>query len=129
MTLDTRSERNLVGVKPVLVRVVRRAADLVEDATPGLGFIVTEGVRSQLRQAELVRVGASQTMKSYHLTGDAVDLAATLAGEVRWDWPLYTKLAAGMKAAAAELGAVITWGGDWKMRDGPHFQLEQGART
>ena len=121
-TLNDRSERNLRGVHPALVAVVRRAVQLLPE---DLGFIVTEGLRTRARQAELVKAGASQTLNSRHLTGHAVDLAATLKGQVRWDWPLYQKLATAMKAAAAEQGTVITWGGDWRtLRDGPHFEID-----
>lgn len=127
--MDPRSERNLQGVKPALVRVVRLAAERMAERDDGLAFIVIEGLRSTIRQAELVKAGASQTMNSRHIVGEAVDLAATVNGDVRWDWPLYPKLAAVMKAAAKELGVVITWGGDWKtLVDGPHFQIEPGAQ-
>jgi peptidoglycan L-alanyl-D-glutamate endopeptidase CwlK len=30
-----------------------------------------------------------------------------------------------MKTAAAELGVAVVWGGDWKMRDGPHYELDR----
>lgn len=119
MTLDERSVKNLQGVHYDLARVVRRAATLTD-----LDFVVTEGLRSVDRQRELVARGASRTLRSRHLDGHAVDLAAVIGGEVRWDWPLYPKLAAVMKRAAAELEVPIEWGGDWKkFRDGPHFQL------
>jgi peptidoglycan L-alanyl-D-glutamate endopeptidase CwlK len=63
-------------------------------------------------------------MRSRHLTGHAVDLGALIGGQVRWDWPLYYKIADAMKRAAKELGIPIEWGGDWqKFKDGPHFQL------
>jgi peptidoglycan L-alanyl-D-glutamate endopeptidase CwlK len=128
-TLDARSEKNLRGVNANLVAVVRRAAELVQERDDGLGFIVTEGMRTEKRQAELVKAGASRTMNSRHLIGQAVDLAATVRGAVRWDWPLYGALAVAMKAAAAELGVAITWGGDWRtFRDGPHFQIEPDVR-
>lgn len=123
--LDYRSETKLAGVHQALVRVVRRAREIVADRDDGLGFIVTEGLRTPERQAQLVRVGASRTLKSKHLSGHAVDLAATVDGSVRWDWPLYDQLAIAMRAAAAEQGVQITWGGDWPtLRDGPHYELD-----
>ena len=122
MILNDRSKRNLQGVHPQLVKVVEKAA---ENLNGSLGFIVTCGVRSVAEQRKLVQTGASQTMDSKHLTGHAVDLAATIDGDVRWDYPLYTKLAVVMKDAAAALNVQITWGGDWKsFKDGPHFELD-----
>lgn len=123
MQLSPRSEKNLHGVHPKLVAVVRLAATISE-----IDFIVTEGVRALERQKELYAKGASTTMNSKHLTGHAVDLAALIGNEVRWDWPLYGKLAAAMKQAAAELGVTITWGGDWvTFKDGPHFEIDPRA--
>jgi peptidoglycan LD-endopeptidase CwlK len=122
-TLSSRSRGKLRGVHADLVRVVERAIELTE-----VDFMVTEGVRTKERQRQLVAAGASQTMNSRHLTGHAVDLAALVGGDVRWDWPLYAKLAAVMKAAAAELKVPIIWGGDWKkLKDGPHFELARKA--
>jgi peptidoglycan L-alanyl-D-glutamate endopeptidase CwlK len=117
--LDARAERALADVHPDLCRVVRRAA-----ALSPLTFTVTEGRRSLPRQKKLLAAGASQTLRSRHLTGHAVDLAAKVDGQIRWDWPLYARLAATMKAAAGELAVPIEWGGDWKtLKDGAHFQL------
>lgn len=125
MSLDYRSETKLAGVHHALVSVVRRAREIMADRDDGLGFIVTEGLRTPERQAQLVRVGASHTMRSKHITGHAVDLAATVDGGVRWDWPLYAQLAEAMRAAAREQGVQITWGGDWPtLRDGPHFEID-----
>lgn len=117
--LSKKSLDRLTGVHPDLVRVVKRAIEI----TP-VDFAVLEGVRSKARQEQLVKAGASQTMNSRHLTGHAVDLGAYVSGSVRWDWPLYYKIADAVKQAAAELGVPIEWGGDWrKFKDGPHFQL------
>ncbi|MBU3825214.1 MAG: M15 family metallopeptidase [Candidatus Oceanisphaera merdipullorum] len=121
-----RSEQNLQGVHPDLVAVIRRALALTE-----VDFMVTEGVRTLERQRLLYAKKASQTMNSMHLPqsdgfAHAVDLAAWV-GEVRWDWPLYHRIADAVKAAARELNVPIEWGGDWKnFKDGPHFQLPRG---
>ncbi len=121
MTLSGRCLSRLAGVHADLAKVVMRAAELTE-----VEFIVTEGLRTRERQQQLVAAGASRTMNSRHLTGHAVDLAAKVAGEVRWDWPLYGKLNVAMQAAAAELGVPIVWGGSWRtFKDGPHWELDR----
>ena len=121
--LSQRSRERLKGVHPDLVAVVEAAIRL----TP-VDFMITEGLRTPARQAELVRAGASRTLNSRHLTGHAVDLAAFVDGRVRWDWPLYPRIAEAMKAAARDLGVPLVWGGDWRsLRDGPHFELDRGA--
>ena len=122
MKLNTASEARLRGVHPDLVRVVRRCA--ADWADPETGFIVTCGLRTIEEQRLLYQKGATRTMRSRHLTGHAVDLAATVQGQVRWDWPLYAKLSKAMKAAAKAEKVPIEWGGDWTtFKDGPHYQL------
>ena len=117
--LDARSLQRLQGVHPDLAKVIHRAA-----ALSPIEFRVIEGLRTEKRQRELVASGASKTMNSRHLTGHAVDLAPYVGGTIRWDWPLFYKLAPAVKQAASEAGVPIEWGGDWKsFRDGPHFQL------
>lgn len=131
MKLDARSLSRLEGVHPDMVKVVHRAADLTEQP-----FIVTEGLRSVERQKKLLESGASTTMRSRHITGHAVDLAAfvdmdgsgdyTAGDNIRWDWPLYSRIASAMKAASFELNVPIIWGGDWQtFKDGPHFELDR----
>jgi peptidoglycan L-alanyl-D-glutamate endopeptidase CwlK len=118
--LSQKSKDLLEKVRPELRRVILRAA-----AISSLRFVVTEGIRSLARQQQLVAMGASRTMNSRHLTGHAVDLAVQDEnGKIRWDWPLYHKLAAVVKQAAGECATPIEWGGDWRsFKDGPHFQL------
>lgn len=119
--LGLRSKLKLRGVHPDMVKVVERAISL-----SSIDFTVTEGLRTRERQAQLLAAGASQTMRSRHITGHAVDVAALVAGKVRWDWPLYGAIAAAFKEAARQLGIPIVWGGDWKsLRDGPHFELDR----
>jgi len=131
MSLDVRSLKRLEGVHPDLVAVVIRAAEISDQS-----FIVTEGLRTIERQKKLVAAGASTTLRSRHLTGHAVDVAAfvdmdgsgdyTSGDNIRWDWPLYSRIASAMKGAAFQLNIPIVWGGDWKtFKDGPHFELDR----
>lgn len=117
--LSNRSLARLAGIHPDLVKVVKRAIEITT-----VDFAVLEGLRSPERQQELVKSGASTTLRGRHLTGHAVDLGAFVDGAVRWDWPLYYKIAEAVKQAAKELNIPIEWGGDWKtFKDGPHYQL------
>ena len=119
IVLGTRSLARLKGVHPDLVRVVKKAA-----AMSDLDFTVLEGLRTVERQQELFKQGATKTMNSRHITGHAVDLAPMMGSEVRWDWPLYHRLAKIVKAAAAAEKVPLTWGGDWRtFKDGPHWEL------
>ena len=86
---------------------------------------ISEVLRTSARQAELVKAGASKTMDSRHLTGHAADFYVTVGGKARWDWPLYVTAGAHIKKVAAEINIAIVWGGDWKMRDGPHIELNR----
>lgn len=129
MRLDARSITRLQGVHPDLVAIANRAAEITVQP-----FIITEGLRTLERQKKLVAAGASTTLRSRHLTGHAIDVAAfidmdgtgdyTSGDNIRWDWPLYKTISIIIKDAAKELGFPIEWGGDWRtFKDGPHFQL------
>lgn len=124
---DAISLSRLKGVHPDLVRGMTRA--LQEAPFP---IRVIEGLRTVARQKELVRIGASRTMRSRHLTGHAVDVVpmvdldrnGRVETEEMFSWPLIVKLAPVIKQAFKAEGIPIEWGGDWKsFRDGPHWQL------
>jgi peptidoglycan L-alanyl-D-glutamate endopeptidase CwlK len=130
-TWSARSLSNLKGIHPDLRRVLDRALQ----ESP-LDFVVTEGLRTIARQRELLRIGASTTLKSRHLTGHAVDLYAwvdlNLSGKVEFTEmanPRLLKIIAdAIKAAAAKENVSIVWGGDWKkFKDMPHVELDRRA--
>ena len=139
------SLNKLKGVNPKLVAVVKRAIQISKQ-----DFAVNEGVRSVVRQQQLVKSGASQTMNSRHIGGFAVDLVPVVDGKISWDWRYFYAIAEAMQQAAKELGINVRWGGCWEVinnksgtakswvdnygaerrklgkkafTDGPHFEL------
>ena len=74
-------------------------------------FSVICGLRTRKEQEALVAKGASKTMNSKHLAGNAVDLMAWIDGGGRWELKfLYDEIADAMKAAAIECGVAVKWG-------------------
>ena len=110
--LSQRSLDRLIGVKPQLVAVVKRAIVLTR-----VDFGVTEGIRTIETQKQYVAQGKSQTMNSKHLTGDAVDLVAYIDGKVSWELNVYDDLADAMAEAGRELGVSLKWGAAWNVPD------------
>ena len=104
-SLSSRSLGKLEGVKPELVEVVKKAIELTKT-----DFGVIYGMRTKEEQQKLFDSGKSQTLKSKHLTGDAVDLMAYVDGKASWELNLYDDLADAMKWAATEKGVKIRWG-------------------
>ena len=107
-SLGNKSRIKLEGVNPDLVAVVERAIELSKQ-----DFSVICGLRTVKEQEALVAKGASQTMKSKHLEGNAVDLAAYCCDGIRWELNLYDEIADAMLKAAKELGVTLRWGAAW----------------
>lgn len=118
--LGAKSRAKLVGVHPIIVKVVERAISISEQ-----DFGVYEGLRTVARQKLLVAAGASHTLDSMHIPrpdqtgktkdvlGHAVDLVPWIDGEFRWEWGPCYEIAAPMDAAATELNVaqILCWGG------------------
>ena len=121
--LSPRDLQRLQGVRAELRDVAELAARRIKEDM-GVTMIITEGLRTEKRQAELVKAGASKTMKGNHLTGRAFDFGLIVGKQARWDWPLFMLAGKIIKEVAEDLGIRIVWGGDWvKFRDGPHVEL------
>ena len=110
--LSKRSLARLEGVDDRMVRVVKTAITI-----SNVDFGVIQGLRTIEEQRELVAKGASQTMKSKHLEGLAVDLMAYVGSRGSWEMSLYDDIADAMKLAAIEEGVPIRWGAAWQISD------------
>ena len=137
-SLSQRSLKNLEGVHPNLVAVVKRAIEITEQ-----DFVVIEGVRTQARQDELWAQGRTKPGPIVTWTKDASSHGIGKDGyghavdicpfPVDWnDLSKFDAIYVAMMAAAQELGVRLRYGGDWDMdgklrekgeMDSPHFEL------
>jgi peptidoglycan L-alanyl-D-glutamate endopeptidase CwlK len=111
-TLSQRSLDRLEGVHNDMVRVVKKAIDLTK-----VDFGVICGLRTIEEQKALVDKGASQTMKSKHLDGLAVDLMAYIGGRASWELNLYDDIADAMMEAAKLEDVSVRWGAAWHINN------------
>jgi peptidoglycan LD-endopeptidase CwlK len=109
--LGKRSLSRLEGVNEELVTVVKYAIGVTKQ-----DFSVICGLRTIDEQRALVAKGASQTMKSKHIDGNAVDLMAYCDGG-RWELNLYDEIADAMKEGAEAAGVKLRWGAAWTIDD------------
>jgi len=113
--LGNRSIAKLEGVDERLQAVVKSAI-----GQSSQDFSVICGMRTIEEQRKLVAKGASQTMKSKHIEGLAVDLMAYDADASpsgRWELNLYDEIADAMKKAAQDCGVAVKWGAAWSVGD------------
>ena len=110
--LSTKSQERLMGVEPELKEVVYEAIKVTK-----IDFGVIEGLRTEEKQKQLVESGASQTMKSKHLEGRAVDLMAYVGGRGSWELNVYDEIADAMKEAAVKVDVAVRWGAAWTVTD------------
>ncbi|MGL6099808.1 MAG: M15 family metallopeptidase [Fusobacteriaceae bacterium] len=123
MTKHKFSKRSLGNIEGIDYRLVILLGLMLQHSE--FDFIVTEGVRTKERQAQLVKEGKSKTMNSKHITGSAFDVAMLdEKGSVTWDLKYYKNFAETFAKLSKRLGFNTTWGGSWTtFVDGPHFQI------
>lgn len=133
---SNRSKSALVGVHPILVGIMYAAIE----NTP-VDFTIIEGVRTVAQQQAHYAKGRTVAgnkvtnadgikIKSEHQPkadgfGYAVDLYPFVNGIVQVNDASNLKvIAKHIKEVATSRGYTIEWGGDWKMKDYPHFSLK-----
>lgn len=125
--LNDRDYRTLDKVHPSLVATVLLAAESWAREESGKSvFRVTCGYRTPAEQIRVYEAGQSKTRAGFHPLGLAVDLALLTPDREAaiWDFDRYRPLDMHMRAAAAQVGCKLLWGGNWlTLRDGVHWQL------
>ena len=85
--------------------------------------------RAERSRAKIV----TWTRNSYHLTGRGVDVVPKpdgwSSGGVDWNAKHYTPILKAFQRAGKELQVPIEWGGNWKKKDRPHFQIPRNFQA
>ena len=102
----------LEGVDEGIVAVVKDAIGITK-----VDFGVTFGLRTLEEQKKLNESGRSQTMKSKHLEGRAVDLVAYFGSDISWELNVYDDICDAMAEAARKNDVAIKWGAAWSEGD------------
>ena len=110
--LSDRSIAKLEGVDETLIEVVKEAIQLTK-----VDFGVTFGMRTLEEQQKLFDSGRSQTMKSKHLEGRAVDLVAYFGSDISWELNIYDDICDAMAEAARRNTLALKWGAAWSEGD------------
>jgi len=120
MRYDKQNRENLDKLAPNTKQAAYGWYDWCEQH--GVDILIYETTRSLETQRENVAKGASQTMKSYHLVGQALDFVPIVKGGADWSAGAYsTPLIKEAIAEAKRRGFV--WGGEWKtLVDKPHLE-------
>lgn len=131
-----RSKKNLEGLHPTLKKLMQLSI-----GNSPIDFTVVHGVRTAEEQKALYEQGRTvpgsivtnfdgYTKQSNHQIkedgfGYAVDIYPFVDGKVQVnDAKSLIRISEHIKAVARLNGIKIEWGGDWTMRDYPHFELK-----
>lgn len=119
-SLGAKSLKELVGVHPQLVAVVKEAIKFTRQ-----DFTVYDGLRTKAEAIANVKKGVSKTTNSMHLPqadgfAHAVDLVPIVDGRPQWLWPEIYPIAEAVELAADKLGVELIWGAVWDKRLGTY---------
>jgi peptidoglycan LD-endopeptidase CwlK len=86
-----------------------------------IDILIYETIRTVEDQRANIKKGASQTMRSYHIVGQALDFVPVVKGKADWNGYGRPEVKKALEEAK-KLG--FEWGGDWKsFIDQPHLQF------
>jgi len=122
-SFGSRTERNIHGLNPKLVEVIRQALTI----TPvDFGVLDLGGIRNAAQQHSLYvqgrfgNPGKTVTDKSgapgdesVHQSGNAVDLVPFMNGAPTWNWEFIFPVIQSVALAARAEGVSLRWGGVW----------------
>lgn len=120
MTYDSRNRANIAKLAPNSEKAALKFYQYCIDNK--VDILIYETIRSEATQRANVAKGVSQTMRSYHLVGQALDFVPIKNGQSQWAASAY-KAAPIQKVIKYAKSIGFEWGGNWtSLVDMPHLQ-------
>ncbi|EMI10349.1 hypothetical protein F510_1656 [Anoxybacillus gonensis] len=121
MFKPTYHERNLANLEKLAPNTKRAAKEWYNWCVANsIDILIYETLRTKEQQRYYVASGKSQTMRSYHLVGQALDFVPVVGKKTDWNGYGRPEIQQAI-AKAKQIG--FEWGGDWKgFVDKPHLQ-------
>lgn len=88
-------------------------------------FVVVDGGRTEKEHQINVANGKSWITRSRHQDGAAVDFAALDKGKITYKPEPYYQIAAAFYYCSSQLKVPIIWGGEWRVQDLMHIELDR----
>ncbi len=111
--------------QPYVIKLINTAYQKL-----GITWVITDGYRSPSAQDALPSANTNaKALQSYHQYGLAIDVVSVRNGEIT-----YLSDAKQSQEDSKKIGAMgkefgLVWGGTWKKKDFPHFELQPNGKT
>lgn len=132
---SSKSLERLSTVNPLLQDIMKEA---IKVSPIDFGIPLYGGLRTAKQQNQLFKDGKSKCdgikIKSYHQSGNAVDVYAYVNGHASWD-DVHLGIIAGVVLSVADRkGVNLRWGGTFESNefhgwDKPHFEIKKGSQV
>ncbi len=126
-SFSRRSAASLATLDHDLQRVARLALKMTR-----IDFTIISARRTLQEQRRLVAAGKSQTLRSRHLKGEALDFVPLdpVTGKGVFNRALAIEVAVAFMDAGQVLNCPVKWGGTWRdFEDIPHIEMLRRSKS
>lgn len=117
------SQRSILNLQETRVEM-QTVAECAIRITP-IDFVIVDGGRTAAEHKINVANGKSWTTRSRHQDGAAIDFAAYVNKRITYEPQYYPPIAEAFNKCSRQLGIPIVWGGEWRVKDLMHIELDR----
>ena len=117
---SVRSTDNLMETRPEMQQLSHCALQ----RSP-VDYVIVDGGRTAAEHKKNVENGKSWIKRSRHQDGAAIDVAALVNGKITYDPQPYYVIAGAYMICRNKIKIPIVWGGEWRVQDLMHIELDR----